>query len=100
VPSRWLAGDFAAFCTALAEREGVRLPGTVDWAHWLALGECRRDEVRRLELVRHAFRRALELWLVTDLACGLEEAGFAVEVGTFCDRMLTPRNLLVVAQRA
>lgn len=100
VPPRWLAGDFAGFCTALARREGVRLPGTVDWSHWLALGERRRDEVRRLELVRHAFRRALELWLVADLACGLEEAGFAVEVGTFCDRLLTPRNLLVLAQRA
>lgn len=99
VPSRWLTTDFAGFCMALAQREGVRLPASVDWPHWLAIGERRRDEVRRLERVRHAFRRALETWLVMDLACALEEAGFAVEVGTFCARSLTPRNFLVLAQR-
>lgn len=99
VPAGWLSGDFAAFGEALGQREGVRLPARVDWAHWQSVGECRRDEVRRLELVRHAFRRALEMWLVLDLALGLEEAGFDVEVGTFCARSLTPRNLLVVAER-
>jgi hypothetical protein len=98
VPSRWLSGDFAGYCQALAQREGVRLPGVVDWAQWLAAGERRRAEVRRFELVRHAFRRALEMWLVMDLALGLEEAGFEVQVGTFCARSLTPRNLLVLAQ--
>jgi hypothetical protein len=99
VPSRWLAGDFATYGQALAQREGVRLPGVVDWAHWLAVGERRRAEVRRFELVRHAFRRAIELWLVMDLALGLEEAGFGVQVGTFCARSLTPRNLMVLAER-
>ena len=29
----------------------------------------------------------------------LEEAGFEVAVGTFCDRALTPRNLMVLAER-
>jgi len=100
VPSRWLAGDFAAYARALAQREGVRLPQAVDWAHWRAVGERRRAQVRRFELVRHAFRRALETWLVMDLALGLEEAGFEVQVGTFCPRSLTPRNLVVLAQRS
>lgn len=99
VPSRWLSGDFAGFCRALARREGVRLPATVDWTHWLAVGEHRRAEVGRLELVRHAFRRALEVWLVMDLAVGLEEAGYDVQVGGFCDRSLSPRNLMVLARR-
>ena len=99
VPSIWMAGDFAAYAQALAQREGMALPEEVDWAHWLAVGERRRGEVRRLELVRHAFRRALEVWLVLDVALGLEEAGFEVEVGTFCARALTPRNLMVLARR-
>jgi hypothetical protein len=99
VPSRWLGQDFATCAQALAQREGVRLPPVVDWAHWLAVGERRRAEVRRLELVRHAFRRALEMWLVMDLALGLDEAGFDVQVGAFCARSLTPRNLMVLAQR-
>lgn len=100
VPAAWLADRFEAFCRRLAAREGVALPAQVDWAHWAVVGEQRRAEVRRLELVRHAFRRALELWLVLDLALGLEERGFAVEVGAFCARELTPRNLLVVARHA
>jgi len=94
----WLTGDFAGFAAALAAREGFRLPANIDWAHWQAVGEQRRIEVRRHELVRHAFRRPLEAWLVLDLALGLEEAGFDVRVGTFCERALTPRNLLVLAQ--
>lgn len=100
VPSIWLSGDFVTYCRLLAEREKLALPETVDWPRWLAAGEARRAEVRRFELVRHAFRRALEMWLVLDLALGLEEAGFEVQVGTFCDRELTPRNLMVLAQQA
>lgn len=99
VPGAWQGGSFADYCRLLAGREGLALPDTVDWAHWEAAGERRRGEVRRLELVRHAFRRALEVWLVMDLALGLEEAGFEVAVGTFCDRALTPRNLMVLAER-
>lgn len=99
VSARWLSGDFSSFSRALADREGVQLPTSVDWAYWLTVGERRRDEVRRLELVRHAFRRPLELWLVMDLAVALDEAGFEVRVGTFCDRSHTPRNLMLQAQR-
>ena len=98
MPSQLLSGDFAAYGAAAARRQGVSLPMGVDWAHWLAVGERRRGEVRRLELVRHAFRRPLEMWLVMDLTRGLEEAGFQVEVGTFCERSLTPRNLMVLAK--
>lgn len=100
VPASWLALDFADYCRALARREGVQLPAAVDWDRWQAIGERRRAEVRRLELVRHAFRRALEVWLVMDLALGLEQAGFDVQAGPFCARTLTPRNLLLLARRA
>lgn len=98
MPSQLLSGDFPTYGEAVARRQGVGLPMDVDWAHWLRVGERRRGEVRRLELVRHAFRRSLELWLVMDLARGFEEAGFRVEVGTFCERSLTPRNLMVLAE--
>ncbi|MFB1029276.1 MAG: hypothetical protein QMC09_06295 [Thauera sp.] len=77
----------------------MRLPTAVDWADWEAVGERRRDEVRRLELVRHAFRRALEVWLALDLVLGFEARGFTARIGTFCERALTPRNLLVLASR-
>lgn len=95
-----LPEDFAAFCRWAAEQKGLTLPaGGVDWAAFEAAGERRRAEVVRRELVRHLFRRPLEVWLVLDRALRLEEAGFAVELGTFCARALTPRNLLLRAAR-
>ena len=99
VPTAWLADGFEAFCRRLATRENVALPAQVFWPDWEARGWQRRAAVRRLELVRHAFRRPLELWLVLDIALGLEERGFGVQVGRFCPRTLTPRNLLVLAER-
>ena len=98
VPTAWLAGDFEQFCRALAAREGVRLPERLEPDRWLVAGERRRAELRRLELVRHAFRRSLEAWLVLDLAVAFEVAGFAVILGEFCARELTPRNLMLLAR--
>ncbi|MDD2991057.1 MAG: methyltransferase [Zoogloea sp.] len=99
MPTHLLSGDFIRYGEAVARRQGLVLPARVDWEHWLAVGEARRQEVRRLELVRHTFRQCLELWLVLDIALGLEEAGFEVTLGHFCDRYLTPRNLLISAER-
>lgn len=56
-------------------------------------------EVRAFELIRAAVRRPLEVWLVLDMALGLADEGLAVEVGEFCGRELTPRNLLIRARR-
>ena len=53
----------------------------------------------RLELVRHAFRRPLELWLVLDACLFLTEAGYDVELRELCARELSPRNLLVQGWR-
>lgn len=100
IPAAWRTLDFAGYCRALATREGLALPAGVDWDHWEHVGARRRGEVRRLEIVRHAFRRALEVWLVLDLVRGFEEAGFVARLGTFCERRLTPRNLLILAERA
>jgi hypothetical protein len=36
---------------------------------------------------------------VLDLALALQEAGYAVQLGCFCRRALTPRNLLLLADR-
>ncbi len=98
VPAAWLGAGFESFCHALAAREGLELPARLDWAHWQAAGEARRAEVRRLELVRHVFRRPLEMWLVLDQALALQAAGFETRLGSFCARESTPRNLMLVAR--
>lgn len=90
---------FADFCAWAAARKGLILPDGIDWQHRETLGWQRQAEVERLELVRQLFRRPLELWLVLDRVLMLEEAGFKVVLGTFCQRHLTPRNLLIQATR-
>ncbi|AJR09355.1 methyltransferase [Photobacterium gaetbulicola] len=90
---------FEAFCRWAAEQKGVVLPDTIDYAHWQRVGEQRFDWVERLELLRQLFRRPLEMWLVYDRACFMEEAGYTVTVGTFCDKPTTPRNIMIHAER-
>ncbi|MDL0430950.1 methyltransferase [Marinobacter sp. TBZ242] len=98
-PPALLKGDFAGFCRWAANKKGLELPGGTDFDHWEGHGQWRLQEVYRHELVRHLFRRPLELWLVLDYALFLEEQGYDVRVGTFCERQLTPRNLLIDAVR-
>jgi hypothetical protein len=98
IDKAWLNGDFAGFCRRLAEREGVELPPQPAWQEFEQAGWQRQRETMRLSLPRHAFRRAIELWLVLDLAGFLETNGYSVRVGTFCARELTPRNILISAR--
>lgn len=100
VPAAWFRAGFAEFLQRMAAREG--LPGGVlerSAERIEEQGWQRQREVMRLSIARHAFRRALEIWLALDLAGYLENSGYAVDLGTFCPRRLTPRNLLLSARR-
>lgn len=99
VPGRLLSAGFEAFCAHAAAHLGLALPKTLDAEHWLARGAEADDRSRRLELARAPFRRLLELRMVLDRALTLVEAGYATGVGKFCERALTPRNLMIVAER-
>ncbi|PIB64358.1 methyltransferase [Pseudomonas sp. 2822-17] len=98
LPAHWLDKPFADYCHELARLKGLST-GKQHWAALEAHGWQRLAEVRNLELVRGLFRRPLEVWLVLDRALFLSERGYRVEVGSFCDAALTPRNLLVLAER-
>lgn len=100
VPPMWLRGDLASFCRQMAQREGLVLSNAIQWPALECLGWQRQREVMRLSLVRHAFRRPLELWMVLDMAVFLEERGWRVDLKAFCPRSLTPRNLLISARSA
>lgn len=99
LPSAWLEKSFAQYCTDLAALKDLSTVGTPDWAALEAGGHQRLAEVRNLELVRGLFRRPLELWLVLDRALFLTQNGYDVRLGTFCETPLTPRNLLLLAER-
>jgi hypothetical protein len=100
IEKRWLSLGFAGFCRALARREGLKLPAGADWEGLESEGWRRRAEVMRLGLVRLGVRRALEVWVVLDLAAGLRDRGYRVDVSAFCPPAVTPRNCLISARLA
>ncbi|SDI75872.1 Methyltransferase domain-containing protein [Pseudomonas flavescens] len=100
LPPAWLKKSFATYCHDLAELKGLPTPEEHDWQRLEAAGWQRLAEVRNLELLRGLFRRPLELWLVLDRALYLQEQGYRVRLGQFCPAHLTPRNLLLLAERA
>ncbi|WP_434570281.1 methyltransferase [Pseudomonas sp. Z3-8] len=99
LPSAWLEKPFARYCTDLAALKNLSTVGFPDWEQLEAAGYLRLAEVRNLELVRGLFRRPLELWLVLDRALFLSQKGYEVRLGIFCEAPLTPRNLLLLAER-
>ena len=99
LPSQWLDKPFADYCHHLAQLKGLPPPGTQDWPALEQTGYTRLAEVRNLELIRNIFRRPLELWLALDRALMLQENGYTAELGTFCPYALTPRNLMIRAER-
>jgi hypothetical protein len=100
LPSAWLDKPFADYCRGLAELKRLPSPAHQDWVALEAAGWARLAEVRNLELLRNLFRRPLELWLILDRALYLTEHHYEVRIGTFCDSQVTPRNLLILAERS
>lgn len=102
VPAAWYGLGFAAWMERLAEREGIDLGEPLNWPlnwpAWEAKGWLRQSEVIRLDLARLVFRRPLEVWLALDRALFLARHGYRVRLAEFCDRALTPRNLLISAR--
>ncbi|MDH4570330.1 methyltransferase [Pseudomonas sp. BN414] len=95
----WLDKSFPDFCRDLCELKQLPAPTDRDWQALETAGWQRLAIVRNLELPRSLFRRPLELWLVLDRALFLEERGYQVTLGSFCPPSLTPRNILLLAER-
>src|SRR5690606_20337452 len=93
-------GTFKQFCQWAAERKQLVLQGAIDFEAFEQAGRQRHLQIRQLELVCHLFRRPLELWLVLDRVLFLEEQGYQVSLHEFCERALTPRNLIIQAQQS
>lgn len=98
VPERLLRGSFADFMAYITAREKVPSLSAAGLACFESAGWQRKQALMRYSILRHAFRRALEVWLVLDLVVYLERKGYAVRLGEFCSRQLTPRNLLISAR--
>ncbi|MEQ7919909.1 methyltransferase [Xanthomonas sp. WHRI 1810A] len=99
LPVAWLDKPFTDYLRDLAALKGIAVTGDQDWPALEAAGWQRLAEVRNLELVRNLFRRPLELRLILDRALYLEARGYSVRIGTFCEPQITPRNLMILAER-
>ncbi|WP_439135165.1 methyltransferase [Pseudomaricurvus sp.] len=99
LPRSYLRGCFIDFCRAVAEHHKLDWPDGGNAEDWLERGRLRLQQVQRMELVAHLFRRPLEVWLALDRVLFLESSGATVTLQTFCERSLTPRNILIHAGR-
>ena len=62
-------------------------------------GKARKKITEKIELVRHLFRRPIEIWLILDRALYLQIHGYHVYVNQFCDKQVTPRYILIQAYK-
>ncbi len=99
IPRHILRSGFGDFIQWATRRKSLpdADPATLD--DYLTRGEARLAANRQMELVQQVFQRPLELWLALDRALYLQEHGYQVTLGEFCERHLTPRNIMVQASR-
>ncbi|WP_197464535.1 methyltransferase [Marinomonas aquimarina] len=96
-----LGQGFVAFATWAAEQKSLsQYVAQHSFDGYQEIGQQRSEQVAKVEAICQYFRRPLELWLILDRALRLEEAGYRVTVEAFCDKALTPRNLLILAQHS
>ena len=98
LPQPLLRGSFHHFVQWAAAVKTLPPPTEMDSAHYERLGQQRFHITRRMEWLQQLFSRPLELWLLLDRVLYLQEQGYRVDIGTFCDDRVTPRNLVICAR--
>ncbi|WP_117234420.1 methyltransferase [Vibrio maerlii] len=91
-----LNDGFEAFCRWAEEKKQFGLMEH-DWPRYESIGQQRFELMERLSLVQQLFRRPLEIWLAMDKVSFLNEYGYQTQLSIFCDRQVTPRNLIIHA---
>ena len=56
------------------------------------------EEMFCMNIIRWQFGRAIELWILLDRACFLEEAGYKVKMGEYFNENISPRNIGIFAK--
>ena len=90
-----LSEGFESFCYWASEVKKLPLDSNIDFEPYLVQGEALFWEMEKLSLVQQVFRRPLEIWLALDRAIYLQEQGYEASIEEFCERSITPRNLLI-----
>lgn len=100
LPKALLSEDFDSFFKWACAQHDWQPNVQLDYDAWLTQAGDLHLKLKQLDLVRHSFRRLLELWLVLDRAVFLEEHGYEVNVKVFCPYTTSPRNLLIIAKKS
>lgn len=98
LPKHWFSGSFIDFCRFMAGQCDMTLPASFDSEYYLTLAAQKMARVKRLEFARLGFRPAMELWLLLDRVLYMQEQGYKVDLVSFCDAKLTPRNGMIIAR--
>ena len=56
------------------------------------------DEMFCMNIIRWQFGRAIELWILLDRACYLEERGYETKLGEYFNENISPRNIGIYAK--
>ncbi len=91
-----LSNGFEWFCQWAADQKQLYLPSK-DFEQFNEIGKKRFEKMEKLSLIQDLFKRPLEMWLIYDKSLFLKEKGYKVNVSTFCDRSVSPRNILIQA---
>lgn len=83
---------------ALAQR-GLPSPTDAEIAHHITESRRLYGVMRRLSLPRSMLARLVEIAVVLDRAAALAESGARITVATFVERAVTPRNIVILAER-
>jgi hypothetical protein len=92
--------DIKTFFEWAAAKCNIPATGSLDYYAYERRAGERRIVISRIELIRHVFRRPLEIWLVLDRALYLMERNYEITIGEFCPKPITPRNVIIHAERA
>lgn len=99
IPRPLLSTSFKEFCDWAFVEKSLKPTNAIDYARFERIGLVRYEQVQQMEFVQHLFRRPLEIWLLLDKVLFLQQHGYKVEAGIFCDYALTPRNLMIRASQ-
>ena len=99
-PRRFFYLSFEGFCNAASESIQLKLPFEPQFSAAIEVGRRRAGQARRLALIHAPFRKAIEVWINMDRALYLAEQGLKVEVKQICSASVTPRNVVILANRS
>ncbi len=98
-PQHWSKASFSDWFSAVLTIKPLDITLPTNLTHYENAGWHLLHKAERIDLVRMAFRRAIELHCVLDSVLFLEEHHYHCTLSEFCANSLTPRNLLIQAEK-